>query len=215
MGKKIIIGFTILLIIGLLTGWYFFTREAKYFGTQAFRAIPENGLLIVRVHHIGEYAAKSLKNPIWHTYSGFTGISGLFDNLVLVDSIFRMNPELSNLFFNKDLTMMVSGEKERLGNLYILELSSLGEKHSLAGILENYLTIKGAALERVNIGGAKVSHYSWPEGSIKRQFYMTFFHGLFICGSILESIERSIAQLENTNKPVSYTHLTLPTNREV
>ena len=114
MGKKIIIGFTILLIIGLLTGWYFFTREAKYFGTQAFRAVPENGLVIVRVHHFGEYVAKSLKNPIWKTYSGFTGISGLFQNLVFVDSLFRINPEVKNTFFDKDLTVMIGGEKDKL-----------------------------------------------------------------------------------------------------
>ena len=201
MGKKIIIGFTILLIIGLLTGWYFFTREAKYFGTQAFRAVPENGLVIVRVHHLGEYVAKSLKNPIWKTYSGFTGISDLYHNLVFVDSLFRLNPELRNTFFNKDLTMMVGGEKDKLENLYILELSSLGEKRALSGLLENYLTIKGAALERVKSGGAKVSHYSWKEKSVKLQFYMAFFHGLFICGSSFELISRSVAQLEKEDKP--------------
>ena len=201
MGKKILIGFTILLIVGLLTGWYFFTREAKYFGTPAFHAIPENGSIIVRIHHIGDYATRSLKNPVWKTYSGFTGISALYQNLVFVDSLFRTNPVLGKAFFNKDLTMMLGSGKDKIGNLCFLELSSLGEKRTLSGIIENYLTLKGAALEKVKAGGAKVLHYFWNDGTAKRQIYLTFYHGLFIAGNELELISSAVAELENLVKP--------------
>jgi hypothetical protein len=196
MGKKIIIGFTIFLIIGLLTGWYFFTREAKYFGTKAFRAVPENGLAIVRIHHLGEYATKSIVNPIWKTYSSFSGIAGFYQDLILVDSLFRMNPELRNTFYNKDLTMTLGGEKDIIASLYILELSSLAEKRKLSGILDNYLDQKGAAIEQVKAGGAKISRYSWQEGRVNRQFYLTFYRGLFIGGTELETIAQAVAQLE-------------------
>lgn len=200
MGKKILIGFTILLIVGLLTGWYFFTREAKYFGTPSFNAIPENGSIIVRIHHIGDYAARSLKNPVWKTYSGFTGISDLYQNLIFVDSLFRMNPTLGKAFFNKDLTMVLGSEKDKMGNLCILELSSLGEKRTLSGIIENYLAQKGAAIEKLKTGSANVIHYFWNEGTVRHQIYMTFYYGLFMAGNEPELISSAVAELENPDK---------------
>ncbi len=203
MGKKILIGFTILLIAGLLTGWYIFAREAKYFGTPAFDAIPVNGSIIVRIHHIGDYASRSLKNPIWKTYSCFTGISALYENLFWVDSLFKMNQDQGKIFFNKDLTLVLGSRKDTIGNLCFLELSSFSEKRTLSGIIENYLIQKGAAIEKVKTGAAIIFHYSWNEGNGKHQIYTTFYHGLFIAGNELEMISSAVAELENMNKPGS------------
>ena len=201
MGKRILIGFTILLIVGLLTGWYFFTREAKYFGTPTFDAIPENSSIIVRIHHIGDYAARSLKNPVWKTYSGFTGISVLYQNLVFVDSLFRINSTVGKIFFNKDLTLILANEKDKMENLCLLELSSLSEKRTLSDIIENYLAQKRATIEKMNTGCARVTHYLWNEGTVKHQIYMTFYHGLFIAGNELEMISSAVAELERPAKP--------------
>src|SRR5665647_356559 len=104
MGKKVLIVITVVLITGLLAGWYYFTREAKYFGTPAFRAVPENVSVIVRIHHLGNYTARSLKNPIWKEYSGLPGVASLFQQLVLADSLFRKYPEMANSYLDKDLT---------------------------------------------------------------------------------------------------------------
>jgi len=139
MGKKILIGITILLISGLLAGWYFFTREAKYFGTSAFGAVPENVSVIVRVQHIGNYTSRSLSNPIWKAYSGFPGITSLYQQLVFADSLLKSYPEANNTFTDNDLTIMFGGEENHFWNLSLVELSGITEKRALSELVENYL----------------------------------------------------------------------------
>src|SRR5665647_883112 len=117
MGKKVLIVITVVLITGLLAGWYYFTREAKYFGTPAFRAVPENVSVIIRIHHPGNYTARSLENPIWKAYSGFPGITALYQQLSFADSLFKTYPEVRKTFIDKDLTIMFDGENDHFGNL--------------------------------------------------------------------------------------------------
>ncbi|MCX6236837.1 MAG: hypothetical protein NTY07_04625 [Bacteroidia bacterium] len=175
MGKKISIGITILLISGLLAGWYFFTHEAKYFGTSAFRAVPENVSVIVRIHHLGNYTARSLNNPIWKAYSGFPGVTSLYQQLSFADSLFKMYPKANNTFIDKDLTVMFGGENDHFRNLSLVELSSLSEKRAMTDFVENYFSLKEAAKENVKVGGANFSCYSWNFRIIVSPFIGVFF----------------------------------------
>ena len=112
MGKKILIGITILLIAGLVTGWFLFARESKYLGTSSFIAIPENSQAIIRIHHFGNYTSRSLNNPVWKALSGFTAVSGLYRNLELADSLLNVNNKQNAVFASKDLTIVF--EKKNL-----------------------------------------------------------------------------------------------------
>ena len=201
MGKKILIGITILLISGLLAGWYFFAREAKYFGTSAFRAVPENASVIVRIHHIGNYTANSLNNPIWKAYADLPGITSLFQQLVLADSLLKAFPEANNSFNDKDLTIMFGGVKDHSWNLCLVELSSHAEKRALTKFVENYFSGKGAAIEKAKAGGADLSCFSWKQGEQTYNYYITFYRGLFLAGADREAIAQVVNRIETPSSP--------------
>ena len=197
MGKKFLIGITILLISGLLAGWYFFTREAKYFGTSAFGAVPENVSVIVRVQHIGNYTSRSLSNPIWKAYSGFPGIASLYQQLVFADSLFKSHPEANNAFADNDLTIMFGGEEDHFWNLSLVELSGLTEKRALSELVENYFHGKGAVIENVKVRGADISCFAWKQGNQLQHYFTSFYHGIFLACADSQIVVKAIKQLES------------------
>lgn len=196
MGKKILIGITIVLISGLLAGWYFFTREAKYFGTSAFGAVPENGSVIVRIHHLGNYTTRSLDNPIWKAYSGFPGVATLYEQLVLADSLFSTYPEAKNSFKDNDLTIVFGGEKNHFWNLSMVELSSLTEKRALTELVDNHFSGKGAIIEKVKVRGADLSCFKWKQGDQLQNYCTTFYHGIFMASADSQIVVQAVKQLE-------------------
>ena len=197
MGKKILIGITILLISGLLAGWYFFTREAKYFGTSAFGAVPENVSVIVRVQHIGNYTSRSLSNPIWKAYSGFPGITSLYQQLVFADSLLKSYPEANNTFTDNDLTIMFGGEENHFWNLSLVELSGITEKRALSELVENYFHRKGAVVKNVKVRGADISCFAWKQGNQFQNYFTSFYHGIFLAGADSQIVVKAIKQLES------------------
>ena len=196
MGKKILIGITILLIFGMLAGWYVFTREAKYFGTSAFRAVPENVSVIIRIHHLGNYTVRSLNNPIWKTSSGFEGVNVLYHQLAFADSLFKTYPEADKSFKDKDLTIMFGGDKNHFWNLCLVELSSLSEKRAISNFIENYFSKQGATLEKIKSGQVDLSCYSWKQGELLQNYCITFYHGLVLAGADREVVIQAVKQLE-------------------
>ena len=196
MGKKILIGITILLISGLLTGWYFFTREAKYFGTSAFSAVPENASVILRIHHLGNYADRSLKNPIWKAYSAFPGVATLYQKLGFADSLFNLYPDAKNIFTDKDLTIVFDRENDHFENLLLVEVSSLSEKRALSGLVEAYFRHKGAATEKVKSGGADLNCYSWDEKGQHLTYCVTLYRGLFLASDDRQIVSQAVSRLE-------------------
>ena len=196
MGKKILIGITIVLISGLLAGWYFFTREAKYFGTSAFGAVPENGSVIVRIHHLGNYTSRSLNNPIWKAYSGFPGVATLYEQLVLADSLFKTYPEAKKSFTDNDLTIIFGGEKDHFWNLSLVELSSLTEKSALTELVNNLFSGKGAVIEKMKVRGADLSCFKWKQGDQVQNYCTTFYHGLFLASADSQIVVQAVKQLK-------------------
>ena len=203
MGKKILIGITILLISGLLAGWYLFTREAKYFGTSAFRAIPENVSVIIRVHRLGNYTARTLNNPIWKAYSGFPGIASLYQQFNLVDSLLKAYPEVSKSLIDNDLTIMFDGANDHFSNLCLIELSGLAEKKALSSFVEDYFSRKGAIAEKVKVGDAELSCYTWKEREQTQNYTITFYRGLFLAGSNRELVGQAVNRLNAPQPPGS------------
>ncbi len=201
MGKKLFTGFTILLITGLFTGWYFFTRESKFLGTSAFRAVPENAALIVRVHNIGNYTLKTRNNPIWKAYSQFPGVSQLYQEIAFADSLFKANEKAKNLFSDKDLTIAFDRKDDLLRTLYLVELASLTEKKVISGLLDKYFQQQRFSLENIKSDGVNLSCYTHGGAKDPRPVFFTFYHGLFLAGSDKGMIMQAISQLDHPSPP--------------
>ena len=199
MGKKILIGFTIILVSGLVTGWYFFSQEARYFGTSAFRAIPENSAAVIRIKRFGTYFNESKDNPIWKISSVFPEISTFYQYMLKTDSLIERNSTTKDLFKDKDLIITFGSEKYQTGNLFILELASLGEKRALADFTSILFKSKGADKSEVTFKEAKISVYNWKENKEQLKLFVTFYHGLFIAGLDEATVVQSINQTDNLN----------------
>jgi len=197
MGKKILIGITVLLLAGLFTGWYFFTRESKYFGTSAFKAIPENAPVIIRIHHIRNYSSKSLKNPVWKDLTGFAGISNLYRKLGFADSLLNSNKEYNKLFTDKDLTVVFKENNDHIQWLSLIELSSLTEKRALTEMAGKYLAGNGVPVKKIKTGGAELTCYSWSEAGVPHLYYTTIHRGLFVGATDLNMATEAINRLED------------------
>ena len=197
MGKKLIIGITIVLITGLFTGWYFFSREAKYLGTSAFQAIPENSALIVRIHHLKNYASRTLNNPIWKACSAFPGIDDLYQKSVFADSLFKQYNNINNPFTDKDLTIVCNRENDHFRTLYLTELSSFSEKGAVADLIRQFFQSKGATINKIQSGGAEITGYSWSAPGAPQTNYFVFFRGLLLAGSDTAMIQQAIRQLNH------------------
>jgi hypothetical protein len=197
MGRKIVIGITILLISGLFTGWYFFTLEAKYFGTSALKAVPENASVIIRINHFKNYATKSLGNPIWKEFSNFPGVISLYKKLSFADSLLNLYSKTSDSFIDNDLTIIFGGKDDHLWSMSMIELSSLSEKRALSDLIEIYFSKKGVSTEKVKQMGAVINCYSWEESGQHHNYCITFCHGLFIAGDDQQNVLKAVSQLES------------------
>ena len=196
MGKKILILITILLISSLLAGWYFFTRESRYFGTSAFSAVSENVAVILRIHQFGNYTERLLKNKLWNEYAGFQGISSLNRQIRFADSLFIVNPKVNKFFIDKDLTVMAGIENDHFWNLYLIELLSLTEKRALSEFVDDFFTSKGATTEKVKSGAADINVHSWLEAGKICKYYTAFYRGLFLVCTNPEKVLQAIKLIE-------------------
>jgi len=201
MGKKILIVITIVLIAGLSAGWYFFAREAKYLGTSAFRAMPESSAMIVRIHHLKKYTAKSLNNPFWKAYTEIPVIGSLYHNLSAADSLLNLEHPQNNALTDIDLTIGFSEKNNNFNALYLVELSGMTGKYSLSDLITKYFTPKGVAPQKSVSGGADLTSYSWDEKGEHHTFCTTFYHGLFIAATDHELVIQAVGQLNAPVKP--------------
>ena len=197
MGKKILVGITILLIAGLFTGWYLFTREAKYLGTSAFRAIPRNSAVVIRIHNLKKFTSGSLNNPIWKTCSTFPGISDLYQKFGLADSLLSMANNTGNSFAEKDLTIAFGEEVGRFQWLSLVELASLTEKRELVGLISRFFQRKGATIQKIKSEKGDLSAYRWKGPDGETNYYVTFFRGLFLGSNDRKMLMLAVGQLEN------------------
>ena len=197
MGKKILVGITVLLVAGLVTGWYLFTRESKYFGTSAFRAIPENASVIVRIHHIGNYSSRSLDNAIWKAFYRFPGVSTLYWKMKLADSLLNLNIKRKNLLTDKDLTIVFQEKNDQVQWLSMIELSSLNEKRALSELSGKYFTKNGISAKKIKFRKAELTCYSWKEAGVPFVYFITINQGLFLGCTDQTMLTEAIDQLES------------------
>ena len=196
MGKKALVVITIVLISGLLAGWYFFTRQTKTYSTSAFKAVPVNSPVIVRIHDLISFSGKVAKSPILKEYYGLPVTSTLMDNIHFADSLIINNQELKKNIGDKDLTVVAGSGNNNSGILYLLELSSVGEKNSLSKLVNDYFTKKAFSSVKQKCGDASMLTYYSAEGPSQTTFSVSFYKGIFISSADTAMVAGAIKQLD-------------------
>jgi len=196
MGKRTLGILTIVLISGLLAGWYFFTRESKYFSTSAFNAVPVNSPVIVRIHNLISFSGQASKSIIWKEYSKLPGISSLFEQINFADSLLSNNSEAKKNFKDKDMIVVAGLDEGKSSILYLLELSSLIEKKAVLGIINDYFTQKKASSVSQKSGDASLLIYYWSEGPSMVTFSVSFYKGICIASPDTGMVAKAIHQLD-------------------
>lgn len=195
MGKKTIVIITIVLISGLLAGWYFFTRESKYISNSALKAVPVDSPIILRVHNLISLSEKAEKSTVLHEYSKLPVVSTLLERLHFADSLLLNNPEAKKNFNDKDLTVAVSAE----GNssmLYLLELSTVAEKNAVSAFINDYFTKKKASSVKQKTGEASMITYYWSAGPSETTFSVSFYKGICMASTDTAMVTAAIKQLD-------------------
>lgn len=197
MSKRLFFIVIITLISLSLTGWYYFTQEVKYFGTSAFQAIPGDAAAVIRIHNLKNYAAKSINNPIWKTFSRFPGVKAMYQKIAFADSLFRLYEEPGSLFKEKALTIVSENRDDLLRTLYLIELSSISERKALTALFEQSFAGKSFSREKLDAPDVELFTYSWAEAGENQSWSYTFFRGLFLAGSDRRMIIRAVYKLED------------------
>jgi hypothetical protein len=195
MGKKILVVITILLIFLLLAGWYFFTRESKYFNNSAFNAVPHKSPVIIRIHNLLSFIEKASGDSILQEYAKIPGISLFLDEIHFADSLFNNNSDAKKTLPAKDLTVVAGAGERTSAILYLLELSSIGEKNALSRLISDYFTQKRASSVKRRSGDASFTIYYWSQGPDMTTFSVSFYKGLCIASNDTSMVTGAIKQL--------------------
>lgn len=225
MGKRLLIFITVLLIAGIVTGWYFFARESRYFGTSPLRAVPVDAPFFVRIRNLGDFAAKTVKNGSWQSLCTVPEISGFYRDFVFIDSLIRQNNEYGNFLRKKELIMVPMDSSK----LFLLEIGSIPEKNSTNTIIRNYFQSRNIIATGLNYKDAEIQQYEWTEKGELRRILITFYKGMLMIGDEAMHIQKALEQMEhpsvledsgylmidkntteNSNLNIYFNHKTLP-----
>ncbi len=193
MGKRLLIWITVLLIAGIATGWYFFARESKYFGTSPIRAVPVESPFFVRIRNLGDFATKTKMNKSWQSLQSITQIAKVYHDFVFIDSLILQNSARKNFFRHKEL-IYVPGDSS---NLYLLEIGSISEKNSIHSVIRNYFQSKKIIATESEFRDASVEHYEWIEKGEKKRAHFSFYKGILIVCNEVSLLQKALEQTEN------------------
>lgn len=199
MSRKSIGILTVFLLFGLVAGWYYFTNESKYFNTSAFKAVPVNSSVIVRVKNISAFSSKASRNFIFDKFSSFPGISFFAKELHFVDSLFHNDPAAEKYLSEKDILLSYGGPAERMSVLYLLELSDMAEKTTIRNLVKDYFFKRNASSINRKTGEISADIYYWSSGPSKTTFCVSFYKGVFIAGTDPDRVFEAAAQLDQVS----------------
>ncbi len=192
MGRRLFISFTILLIAGIFAGWYFFFNESKYFGTSPLKAVPIEAPYFIRIRNLGDFAAKTTKNPGWKSLQNFRGLSAIYSDLVFIDSLVLGEKEQASFLRHKEL-IVVPGDSSKL---FLLEMTSILEKNSIGLLIRKYFQSKKVSPTEEIYKDAQIQRYEWGDLAEKNRFAMSFYRGMLIVSNDNALLRRSIDQVD-------------------
>ncbi len=192
MGKRLFVIFTILLIAGIFTGWYYFVKESKYLGTSPLKAVPVEVPFFVRIRNLGDFAEKTMKNSSWESLRNLREVAEIFKELAFIDSLIRQNKEQENFLRHKEL-IVVPGDSSKL---YLLEIGSISEKKNINLLIQNYFLSKKIVSTERAYKKAMINDYEWDENGATKRLLITFYRGvLMVCTESIDLI-RGIEQMD-------------------
>ena len=205
MRKRLLVFITLFLVTGLVAGWYFFAKESRYLGSSPIKAVPSGAPFFVRVRNLGEFAGKSVKNSCWKTVRNFSPISGLFDDLVLVDSLMRHNEEYGNALKNRELYIVPTDSS----TLFLLGIESIADKNIVNTLVRNYLISRKGVVTIEKYKNVSLQHYTLDT---KSHMSVAYFKGILMFGGERASLKMSIDQLEQSSAPENSDYLRINKN---
>lgn len=192
MGKRLLIFITVLLIVGITAGWYFFAKESRYLGTSPLKAVPIESPFFVRIRNLGDFADKTVKSNSWQSMSGLREISELYKNCVFIDSLILQSKECENFLRHKELIVVPVDSAK----LYLLEIGSITEKNSIKSFIRNFFLSRNIVAIPKEFKGASMQQYEWNEKGEKRRILVTFYRGMLMVGNDTSSLKMAIEQMD-------------------
>jgi len=196
MGKKGLGILTTFIIAGLITGWFFFSKESQYIGTSALRAVPLQTPLIIDADNVFSLTAEIRENPMWKELSYLPGFEDFISEIYYADSIFSSNKEARNIFKNKSLVIAFGLEgRNSINKLYLMELDNISEKNEINSLFKSFMSSSNAILYKRKYENTTVYDYKWNKGKTFKQFSYAFCKGLFISSKNSIRVNEAIRQL--------------------
>jgi|GEM_PF-819753 len=196
MSRKSIGILTVFLLFGLVAGWYYFTNESKYFNTSAFKAVPPNSSIIVRVKNISAFSSKASRNFIFKEFSSFPGVSFFSGELHLIDSLFQNNPVAEKYLSEKDVLLSYGATQGKMSLIYLVELSDMAEKTTIKNLVRDYFSKRKASFINQKKGEVSEDIYYWSSGPSRTTFCISFYKGVFIAGTDPDRVLEAAGQLD-------------------
>lgn len=192
MGKRLFLIITVLLLIGMAAGWYFFVRESKYFGTSPIKAVPVDSPFFMRIRNLGDFATKTVRNPGWQSMRGIQGVSSIYRDLAFIDSLKNSKNESGNFLSQKEI-LIVPMDSSRL---YLIEIGSISEKNGINTFIKNYFQFRNILSTTWTLHKVPVQCYEWSEKGNRMRVLVTFYRGLLMAGNDSSSLVKAIVQMD-------------------
>ena len=193
MGKRLLILITVLLMTGIFAGWYFFTRESKYFGTSPLKAVSVEAPFFVRIRNLGDFASRTVSNKNWQALRNIPQISGLYRDFVFIDSLILHHKERAGFLMQKEL-IFVPGDSS---GLFLMEIGSINEKNSIHSMIRDYFQPKKIVATESTYKDASIQHYDWKDDGVQKRILMTIYKGILIVGHEAVQLQKALEQTEN------------------
>jgi len=192
MVKRLFVIVTLLLVTGVLAGWYFFAKESRYLGNSPIKAVPVNASLFIRIRNLGNFAGKMVDHSCWKPMAKIRTVGELYNDVVFLDSLLK-HYKKEVLFLDQKECYVV-----RVDNaiLYLLEIGTIAEKNCLNTLIRNYFHSIKAIQATEKYKSAILQKYEWNGSLVKHRLYLTFYRGVLMAGETLSALHMAIDQMD-------------------
>lgn len=192
MGRKWLVILTVLLIVCIVGGWYFFAKESRYFGTSPVNAVPVESPMFIRVRDLGDFISKTTRHKGWQSLKGLLNAPQLYNDLFRLDSLVNRNSVKMDFLRKRELIYV----PESHTRLYLIPINSLAEKNSIRDFIQDYYQSRKIEVSVDEFHHAEVMKYEWSQNGDDLKNYYSFYRGLLLFSNDYGFLTRSIDQLD-------------------
>jgi hypothetical protein len=194
--KRWIIGFSLLLllIIGLsLLAWWLYSRIQAP-AESPVNAIPDNTAIIIKINrpvHLWNVVNK--ENLMWRQIIRFPGMTGLNRELILLDSMFRQQLDISNIIqrYHLYIAITLSG-RSSFGAIFLSSIPGSNPERIVERFIRDYCNNKAIVVS--DPYAATWIHRVQTDKSSDPFFYAVY-KGVFMASRHVDLVKKSIDRL--------------------